>query len=194
MNHQAEDRVVQTLRKFYETDDDAQRFFKWAASRQDNDIAETDVDDIAHVLLDNRAQAVALCRHLDKIKCGQFVVGRKGSKSRIRWSYGLRNLSEVATGKAAGLKAIDNKAFISDDRDVSEELVKIQSVSKTLEFPRGSQSPRHPLIQGLFQSLPSEDEGWSVEEAARWLQAAALNFRYVYKFNGTINIEPSKDT
>ncbi len=51
------------------------------------------------------------------------------------------------------------------------------------------QRPRHPLVEGLFQSLPWEQEGWTLEEAADWLQAAAFNFRLIYKLKGTIKVE-----
>jgi hypothetical protein len=53
----------------------------------------------------------------------------------------------------------------------------------------GPTPPRHPLIEGLFQSLPSEADGWTAEEAVHWLQAAAFNFRYVYRFNETIKVQ-----
>ena len=55
--------------------------------------------------------------------------------------------------------------------------------------------PRHPLIAGLFKVLPPDGATWSLEEAEEWLQAAATNLRFAYKYKGTIKVEivmPSK--
>jgi hypothetical protein len=52
----------------------------------------------------------------------------------------------------------------------------------------GDEPPRHPLMEGLFQSLPPDGERWTVEEAADWLQAAAYNLRFAYKFQGRIKV------
>ncbi|MGH6822463.1 MAG: hypothetical protein ACREC4_03065 [Methylocella sp.] len=54
--------------------------------------------------------------------------------------------------------------------------------------------PHHPLIDGLFQSLPRQGENWTLEEAADWLQAAAYNFRIVYKLKGTITVAVATPT
>lgn len=52
----------------------------------------------------------------------------------------------------------------------------------------GDEPPRHPLVEGLFQSLPKDGETWTLDEAADWLQAAAYNLRMAYKFKGTITV------
>jgi hypothetical protein len=49
--------------------------------------------------------------------------------------------------------------------------------------------PRHPLIEGMFQSLPPNGQTWTLDEAADWLHAAAYNLRFAYKLKGKIKIE-----
>jgi hypothetical protein len=49
--------------------------------------------------------------------------------------------------------------------------------------------PRHPLIEGMFKSLPNDGEPWTLEEAADWLHAAAYNLRFAYKLKGKITID-----
>lgn len=39
----------------------------------------------------------------------------------------------------------------------------------------------HPLIQGLFQTLPSAGSVWPERERVLWLEAAKTNFRLIYK-------------
>lgn len=50
---------------------------------------------------------------------------------------------------------------------------------------------RHPLIEGLLATLPSEDGNWSVEERVVWLKTAATGFDLIYGIEGTITIEGS---
>lgn len=40
---------------------------------------------------------------------------------------------------------------------------------------------RHLLIEGLLAELPEANEGWPIEDQARWLQAAAHIFGLLYK-------------
>ena len=49
--------------------------------------------------------------------------------------------------------------------------------------------PRHPLIEGMFQSLPENGQPWTLDEAADWLHAAAYNLRFAYKLKGKITID-----
>jgi hypothetical protein len=57
----------------------------------------------------------------------------------------------------------------------------------------GNDPPRHPLIEGLFQSLPPDGHTMTTEEAADWLQAAAYNLRFAYKFQGRIKVSVESD-
>jgi hypothetical protein len=43
-------------------------------------------------------------------------------------------------------------------------------------------------MEGLFQSLPPDGHPMTLEEAADWLQAAACNLRFAYKFQGRIKV------
>jgi hypothetical protein len=53
----------------------------------------------------------------------------------------------------------------------------------------GTAPPRHPLIEGMFQSLPENGQTWTLDEAADWLHAAAYNLRFAYKLKGKITVE-----
>jgi hypothetical protein len=53
----------------------------------------------------------------------------------------------------------------------------------------GAAPPRHPLIEGMFQSLPENGKPWTLDEAADWLHAAAYNLRFAYKLKGKITID-----
>jgi hypothetical protein len=53
----------------------------------------------------------------------------------------------------------------------------------------GKMPPLHPLIKGLIEVLPHDGKSWTLEDATEWLQTAASNFRYAYKFKGRIKVE-----
>jgi len=38
----------------------------------------------------------------------------------------------------------------------------------------------HPLIDGLIRALPKQGDSWGLDARRKWLQAAAMNFDYVY--------------
>lgn len=44
----------------------------------------------------------------------------------------------------------------------------------------GGDGPRHPLIEGLIKALPDGGSDWPLESRKKWLQAAAMNFAFVY--------------
>lgn len=44
----------------------------------------------------------------------------------------------------------------------------------------GGNGTRHPLIDGLIKALPAGGEDWPLESRKKWLQAAAMNFAFVY--------------
>jgi hypothetical protein len=52
----------------------------------------------------------------------------------------------------------------------------------------GDEPTLHPLIRGLVDSLPQQGETWTLQDAADWLEAAAVNLRIVYRFKGSITV------
>jgi hypothetical protein len=54
------------------------------------------------------------------------------------------------------------------------------------QFASPDQQPM--LIRGLYEMLPAASEGWTLEGAATWFRTAAVNFKQVYGFGGTIEI------
>jgi len=106
MNAHIDDRLVLELRKLHKERDSARTLLDWAASRT-NDAAETSVERLMQMARVGRPEAVELARVLEEIGCGEFIVGRKGWKSRMRWSYSLRSLGKAAQGQTAQLEDVD---------------------------------------------------------------------------------------
>ncbi len=55
----------------------------------------------------------------------------------------------------------------------------------------------HPLIDGLIKALPDTGADWPLEARKKWLQAAAMNFDFVYadsmESQGTIKVSLDKE-
>jgi DNA-binding MurR/RpiR family transcriptional regulator len=106
MNQQIEDHIVDQVRALYLEDDLAQKLFDWAASRT-HDAAQTSIDRMASKIQASRPEAIRLARKLDELGCGQFVQGRKGWKSRMKWSYSVKSLGAAAQGHVRNLEEVD---------------------------------------------------------------------------------------
>jgi hypothetical protein len=106
MNGRVDSEIMKKIRSLYETDEVAKRLFEWLAGRT-NDVAETSVDRICDMVDVERYEAIELAKMLASLGVCEFVVGRKGWKSRVRWLYSVRSLGEAARGGAAKIEEID---------------------------------------------------------------------------------------
>jgi hypothetical protein len=106
MNNHIGDGLKNDVQALYKEDERIQAFFDWAAARA-NDAAETSVDRISHVAGASYAEAREFAKQLCELGCGEFVIGRKGWKSRIRWAVSLRSLGKVARGENVPIEKVD---------------------------------------------------------------------------------------
>ena len=112
-------------------------------------------------------------------------------------------VSPKQTGKArqAFMRSARQAGFFAhgEDRLVRPSFPDVPPGTRPIEPPKekgkgasgggGDLPPRHPLIEGMFQSLPENGQPWTLDEAADWLHAAAYNLRFAYKLKGKIKIE-----
>jgi len=114
----AED-VIRAVRRLYKTDESAQRLFDLNALRQ-RDAGSTSLDVISRKLDVSRGDAVALARALEEAGCGEFKVGRRGSRSRFEWAYSCIGLGKVAAGESSQLEKAENPEEEEED-EVQQE-------------------------------------------------------------------------
>jgi hypothetical protein len=131
MNDLISDSVISKVRELYANDEDAQRLFDWAASRE-RDAAATSIERIMYVTETNRREAVELAKKLEAAGCGYFVVGRRGQRSRFEWSYSLIGLGQVAAGEATELSEVATTAVDADEDQDDEAPVGKAEVAKGL--------------------------------------------------------------
>ena len=137
-------KVISRIQTLYAgIDENARRFFDWAASRK-NDAAETSIQRISQAIQTTRSGAVQLAKTLSDIGCGEFIVGRKGAESRIRWIFSLASLGRAAKQEVTNLDHVDEELV----KDVVEQ----QGIGVALE--------------------PAKDAPLSIAEAKRRLAVA----------------------
>lgn len=115
--------VIDAVRSLYNTDTSAQALFDWTAQRE-RDATSTSIDRIASQLGVSRGEAVALARLLEEAKCGEFIVGRRGQKSRFRWDYSCISLGQAASGESSSLEKAEDPIPEND-----EDLLAVPSVA-----------------------------------------------------------------
>jgi CDP-glycerol glycerophosphotransferase (TagB/SpsB family) len=118
MDNHIADGLANDLHDLYLSDPAAGRFLDWAADRK-NDAAETSVDRISSVIDDSYSEARVLAKRLCETGAGNFIIGRKGWKSRISWKFSLRSLGQAARGDNVELEEVDQE-LVEDSRDQVE--------------------------------------------------------------------------
>jgi hypothetical protein len=145
MNSNLDSEIVRKIRVLYEDDARAQRLFDWLAGRT-NDVAETSIDRISQMVEVSRYDAIELAKSLSEIGVCDFIVGRKGWRSRVRWRYSVRSLGQAAKGSTAKIEKIDP--------ELAEEAVDRQAA--TIE----STEIESPSLQGI--TLAEAKQGLAV--------------------------------
>ncbi|SDR39001.1 hypothetical protein SAMN05519103_02585 [Rhizobiales bacterium GAS113] len=111
--------VIDAIRQLYETNEAARALFDWTAQRE-RDATSTSIDRISNQLRISRGEAVALSRLLEEANCGEFIVGRRGQKSRFRWNYSCVSLGQAASGESSNLEKADNPIPESEEDSFDE--------------------------------------------------------------------------
>ncbi len=112
--------VVEAIRALYSSDERAQALFDALAKRR-RDASATSIDNLSNTLNIARGDAVALARALEETGCGQFIVGRRGQRSRFEWEYSCISLGRAAAGESADLeKAVDPVPEVDEEPQQSE--------------------------------------------------------------------------
>jgi DNA-binding MarR family transcriptional regulator len=113
--------------ELYDEDKDAKLLFDWLASRR-NDAAETSIRRICQKTEMDRSAAVRICRLLSDFGCCEFIVGRRGGETRIRWKVSLTSLGKAAKGEVTAVEKVDPELTEEADQQAT-------AVSEPVEAP-----------------------------------------------------------
>lgn len=128
MTDNMDQKVIKAVRELYKQDDTARRLFdRWA--ERERDASATSIDRLHHLLGISREEAVGLAQRLEQAGCGQFIVGRRGHKSRFAWAYSCISLGQVAAGETSELEEPDDPL-----PEAEEEAGAIESASAPIRI------------------------------------------------------------
>jgi hypothetical protein len=114
------DDVIKKIQTLYKNNNAARRFLDGAARRL-RDASANSIDLISRSLSISRGEAVSLAKALEGTGAGQFVVGRRGSKSRFVWAYSCISLGRIAAGEEAELEAPTDPEPEENEDEVASE-------------------------------------------------------------------------
>jgi hypothetical protein len=183
-------RMVARLRSVYRRDPGARRFFDWAAGRT-NDAAQTTIERMAQKAELERRDAVQFARELEDIGCGQFIVGRRGARSRIAWRHSLISIGETAAGRAEALKLLDadlqeeateagqdSASSTVEGRDslsvrLSREAQAVLSEAATTHDAEGASMLAQEILESWAERRLEERRGATIGRAVAYLRSNA---------------------
>jgi hypothetical protein len=120
-------KTVQSLRSLYTNEADYRKILDHLASRSNN-ANETKVDRLSDVTGLSRSRIVEFMRQLEQLGLGEFIVGRKGGRSRFRWQVGLVSVGQVASKES-------DEISTEAPEEVSEDEMELASDAVTYEVP-----------------------------------------------------------
>jgi hypothetical protein len=133
----AHDTILE-LRAMYQNDFAARTLFDWAAARK-NDASATSIAYLAQKAETSEANATRLAKRLRDLRCGEYIVGRRGGASRIVWAYSLKSIGQAAKSAKNELepKDPDLAAEADADRGSAEQPLTIAQAKKRLAVALG---------------------------------------------------------
>jgi hypothetical protein len=115
---------IEALRKLYTTNRVAKAAFDYFATCQRNK-SVTKVNRLWAVLC-ARGQNISYAevrdffQELARLKCGVYIIGRRGQPSRFEWSDRLITLAQVAAGQRSEIEAFTEEEAVAENGEAME--------------------------------------------------------------------------
>jgi len=178
-------RMIERLRELYKREPAAKRFFDWAASRT-NDAAQTSIERVAWKADLDRRGAIEFARLLEDLGCGEFVVGRRGGRSRIVWHLSLKSIGQAAAGASEKLEPVDpDLKEETSDADGTPAVAGAEAALTVPLSPRaksamieaaasrdehGAATLAREILESWVEKQATERRGHSIARAAEYLR------------------------
>lgn len=133
------------------------RFFTWAENAPKS-VEHTATDDLAKALKLKKPDLKELLQGILRLGLAQFIVGRRGSASRLVWNFTPRSIAAVATGQARELTPVVKNTLNSDaPRDAIAHAFQLRRDTKvTVSLPADLTKEEAARFAAFVQTLPFE--------------------------------------
>jgi hypothetical protein len=160
MNGIADTKLIDGIRALSSDDEAADRLFT-AFSERKNDASETTVRRAAQIANADYGAMVKIFRKLEDLGAGRFIPGRHGYESRIAWTYSIRSLGQISTGRSSTPQAVPSDALVDDTPAEGTTLIKHEFVLRPglrvrLELPTDLSEKEAERFAGFIRTLPIE--------------------------------------
>jgi hypothetical protein len=159
---------IKGLRRLYNKDVCARALLDHIADRKYNS-AETTVDRLESVLSQDgdcsRREFVSALKELEKLKCGIFVIGRRGQASRFQWAVQMIEVGRAAKGEETPvplLKMEDAKPEEAAESGLSAGTIRHafnlrQNYTVTLDLPSDFNAKEAARLAEFVKTLPFDE-------------------------------------
>jgi hypothetical protein len=155
MIKQIDDTVVEALVALNNKSPLAQKAFGWMKGRQ-RDAERTTIDHLADRLDSPRDEVIQLARELEEAGVCEFVLGRRGAKSRILWDFGMRSIGEAANGKTSKLQRVDPEADEKAENWIEHKYQLRPEIAVVFELPRDISKSETERLANFIRTLSFE--------------------------------------
>jgi hypothetical protein len=163
------DRVnVSKLRELYAKSAAARAILDHFAKRE-RDWHATGVDRLQSVVASegtpiSRADVIQVLQELDATGCGNFVVGRRGKKSRFVWHVGMVSVGRLAAGESVPVDPLESAiAPETPDEETESNAIVHKYVLRTtypvsIELPADLTTTEAGRLAAFIRTLPLNQE------------------------------------
>jgi hypothetical protein len=160
------------LRGLYKNNKCAQAVLDVFASRKKKS-HKTDVDRLEFVLQQAehkfmRREVIAVLKQLQKLRCGEFIPGRRGQPSRFEWSVDMVELGKAAQGEQVLVTSLSDSAEELEEFGKPEpesEITTLRHVfmlrhdfSVVLNLPKNFSGKESQRLSEFIRTLPFNTE------------------------------------
>lgn len=147
------------LRALYEEDDYAKAVLDDFAGRTNNQRV-TEVEQLMRRLRNTELPkwaAIKLFRRLDELGYGRFIVGRKGSPSRFKWSAKLAEVGRAAQGQNLAITSVPEQDPAEPDM-VSHQFALRPGMTISFDLPADFTDREAERLSQFLRALPFATE------------------------------------
>lgn len=160
---------INGLRRLYNKNSCARALLDYVATRKYNSM-ETTVNRLESVMARlggdcSRRDIVSVLKELEELKCGEFIIGRRGQPSRFQWAVEMVSVGQAAKrerGEVEFLKEEEAKPEESDESELPANAIRHTfnlrpDYSVVLELPADFSAREASRLAEFVKTLPFED-------------------------------------
>lgn len=154
---------IDGLRDLYRSSREARVFLDHAAQRE-RDRAEMTVESAQAILRTmglevSRGEIIDLYQRFEALRCGKFIIGRRGKPSRFAWSVSIVSVGRAAVGETGDVAEIPETPAASD---VAVEMLPHvfylrSTLPVSIELPSDLTEREAERLANFIRALPMEE-------------------------------------